>query len=560
MKRFVLWILASLVLFTLPAAAEKKVALVIGNSDYRHAPALPNPTRDAKAMTQMLEGIGFTVISGTDLDRQGMADKIRQFSSQAEDADTVLYFYAGHGIQLDGQNYLIPVDANLSNEMDVKLSTLDIDLMLQQTPVTARVKLVLLDACRNNPFKEQIARSLGKTRSAAVGNGLAEMKPTFGTMIAYSTGPGEVALDGETANSPFTVALLKYLPEPGLEIGQAMTRVRAAVYQSTGNQQLPWENKNLTSDYYLVAAPAADTPEIVAAIDPQQESAAGTKQPPSWTEDNGQIVLWQAVKDSTDPVELRAYLDKYGNSGIFAETAKKRIAALEAKDAEPPQAVLKQDPMQDDGFKPDPAISTAEASVITEKSLKLGKTDKKILLIKLSALGFGTRSVGNEFDELTRIAIAKWQTSRGYPVTGYFNRFQYDALINADDEEVTTVSLPEPVLTEPAEERAPVIITKKSVPKADPGVVYKKPAKKAEPKVVTRKYVPEQQPEIIVRKPLKKKPAAVVVEKPVKRKKFVAEQQPQPVQKKKRRQTGGPVPKIGISINSGGGFGISLGF
>lgn len=202
MARSFFLFLAVLTWLVSPAWSEKKVALVIGNSNYKHATPLPNPTNDARAMSRMLEKIGFEVVSGTDLDRQAMADSMKLFAAKAENADTVLYFYAGHGIQVDGQNYLIPIDADLATEMDVKLSTLDIDLMLQQTPVTARVKLVLLDACRNNPFKAAIARSMGKTRSAAVGNGLAEMKPTFGTLIAYATGPGEVALDGETQNIP----------------------------------------------------------------------------------------------------------------------------------------------------------------------------------------------------------------------------------------------------------------------------------------------------------------------------------------------------------------------
>jgi uncharacterized caspase-like protein len=337
MNRFALWIFACLALFVLPAAAEKKVALVIGNSEYRHAKPLPNPKRDATAMAAMLERIGFSVILGADLDRQGMADKIRQFAATAENADTVLYFYAGHGIQLNGQNYLIPVDADLNNEMDVKLSTLDIDLMLQQTPATARVKLVLLDACRDNPFKEQIARSLSPTRSVTIANGLAEMKPAFGTLIAYATGPGEVAYDGNTPNSPFTTALLNYLPARGLEIGQAMTRVRASVYEATAKRQLPWENKNLTRDYYLVPAVTISDPDATATLAPAPAIPAETDKPPqSWTEDNAEIVLWQAVKESSDPAELQAYLDKYGDRGIFAAAAKKRIAALDAKmDVEP---------------------------------------------------------------------------------------------------------------------------------------------------------------------------------------------------------------------------------
>ena len=553
MARYLILFASFLLLLILPAAAEKRVALVIGNSEYQNVTPLPNPQRDAKAMTGMLEKLGFTVVSGTDLDRQGMADKLREFASKAENADTVLYFYAGHGIQLDGQNYLIPVDADLNNEMDVKLSTLDIDLMLQQTPLTARVKLVLLDACRNNPFNEQIARSLGKTRSAAVGNGLAEMKPTFGTMIAYATGPGEVALDGETLNSPFTKALLKFLPEQGLEIGQAMTRVRAAVYEDTGNRQLPWENKNLTSDYYLVPAvgdkASAEVP--VAAV----EATAMPDAMKDLTEQNGEIGLWQAVKGSTDPVEIQAYVDRYGDAGIFTTTARKRIEMLKASAG----VVAKANAGNTDvvvaalepNFTPDPAIATAGASFATETALSLRKTDKKILMIKLSSLGFGSRSLSSEFDVGTRMALAKWQEARGYPVTGFLNKYQYAALLY-DDKEVlapSVVAPDEPKLAAPP----PVIVVKpKKIVALPPAEEVKKPAYVAKPKVI--KATPKK---VTIVKPVKKaKP--VVVAKP-----YVAP----PPAKKVVVVTGKPkprrpivVPKIGLNIGSGGGLGLSLGF
>lgn len=545
--------LAVLAFLVAPAWAEKKVALVIGNSAYKHATPLPNPTRDAQAMTRMLEKIGFEVVSGTDLDRQAMADTMKLFASKAENADTVLYFYAGHGIQVDGQNYLIPIDADLATEIDVKLSTLDIDLMLQQTPVTARVKLVLLDACRNNPFKEKIARSMGKTRSAAVGNGLAEMKPTFGTMIAYATGPGEVALDGDSQNSPFTIALLKYLPEAGLEIGQAMTRVRAAVYEDTGNSQLPWENKNLTSDYYLVAAVApADEGGKVAAETPvaatnQEQSDPSAK---SHTAQNGEIILWQAVKDSTDPVEVQAYIDRYGDEGIFANTARKRIDALNANQepvqsaslekADPPKTKVKT-------FQPDPAIMTTAASSASEDELSLGKTDKKILVIKLSSLGFATRSTSAEFDAPTRIALAKWQEARGYPVTGFLNKLQYDALLYDDDERAPLPEIIQPVEKLPKIETAePPPVKKYKAP--DPKIVVAPPKqKKVKPVVLVEPVVKR-----------KAKPAPPPVKKAVKQPAVVREPKKVFVEKKPRRPV--VIPKIGISIGSGGNIGLSLGF
>lgn len=555
MARWLFLLISVAFLFAVPSAqAEKKVALIIGNSNYKHVTPLPNPMRDAQAMARMLEKIGFTVVMGTDLDREAMADKLRLFAAKADNADTVLYFYAGHGIQLDGKNYLIPTDADLNNEMDVKLSTLDIDLMLQQTPVTARVKLVLLDACRNNPFKEQIARSLGKTRSAAVGNGLAEMKPTFGTMIAYATGPGEVALDGDTHNSPFTTALLKYLPEAGLEIGQAMTRVRAAVYEDTGNRQLPWENKNLTSDYYLVAPVAA-----VAAAEELDTTAQTTapKSPDedktkSWTAENGEIILWQAVKDSTDTAEVQVYLDRYGDDGIFANTARKRIETLEAAAAlvagqAPVKLAALEKPAvaSPPAFTPDPEIATASASAATEGVLSLGKTDKKILIIKLSSLGFGTRSLSGDFDETTRIALAKWQQARGYPVTGFLNKLQYDALLY-DDLEIAPTSAAIEVQPEADPIAAEPTPVKKRYKPVEKKIVIVPPAnKKAKTVYVAKEKIVKPK----AAAPVKKIVAAPRLPKPAK-KVVVAKKAPRPI----------IVPKVGISIGSGGGLGLSLGF
>ena len=546
MIRLFFGVLTVLTILVSPAWAEKKVALVIGNSAYKHATPLPNPTRDAHAMSRMLEKIGFEVVSGTDLDRQSMADTMKLFAAKAENADTVLYFYAGHGIQVDGQNYLIPVDADLATEIDVKLSTLDIDLMLQQTPVTARVKLVLLDACRNNPFKAAIERSMGKTRSAAVGNGLAEMKPTFGTMIAYATGPGEVALDGETQNSPFTTALLKYLPEPGLEIGQAMTRVRKAVYEETNNHQLPWENKNLTSDYYMVAAPAtvdgAAKSVAVVAAEPEAKADADGK---SWTAENGEIILWQAVKDSSDPVEVQAYIDRYGDTGIFANTARKRIETLKASAAEPVQQAALQtvDPPKAKLFQPDPAIRSAVASSATEEQLSLGKTDKKILVIKLSSLGFATRSVSAEFDAATRLALAQWQEARGYPVTGFLNKFQYDALLYDDNEKSSVPEVLQPADKLPA--AASLEPPAKLKDASPPAIVVAPSTKKVKPAVAGQPAVKRQITAPPVKKATKKQPAA----KP--QKKAVAS-------KKSKKPV--VVPKVGVVIGTGGNIGLAIGF
>jgi uncharacterized caspase-like protein len=187
------------------ARAERRVAFVVGNGAYRNVAALPNPAIDAKAMANLLRGVGFDVVEGTDLTRDQMTERLLEFGGKSQGADLAVFFYAGHGLAVDGSNYLLPVDADIKTEMDVKLGkAINIDLTLDQTMSDAKVKLVFLDACRDNPFAAKI-RSAERTRSVNVQSGLADMKSTEGTLIAFATGPGRTALDGqEGSHSPFT--------------------------------------------------------------------------------------------------------------------------------------------------------------------------------------------------------------------------------------------------------------------------------------------------------------------------------------------------------------------
>src|SRR5471032_1291902 len=245
--------------FTAQAAkADRKVAFVVGNGAYKNVAQLPNPPIDAKAMASVLRNVGFDVVEGTNLTRDKMTEKLLDFGKKAEGADVAVFFYAGHGIAISGTNYLLPVDADIKSEMDVKLgAAINIDLTLDQTMSDAKVKLVFLDACRDNPFAAKI-KSNSATRSVSVQTGLAEMKSGEGTLIAFATGPGQTALDGqEGTNSPFTRALMANLTKPGVEIQQAMTQVRAQVNEETNKNQLPWGHTNLIGSVYLNAAPAA---------------------------------------------------------------------------------------------------------------------------------------------------------------------------------------------------------------------------------------------------------------------------------------------------------------
>ena len=206
------------------AKADRRVAFVVGNGAYKNVATIPNPPIDAKAMAGALRNVGFEVVEGTNLTRDKMTEKLLDFGRKAQGSDVAVFYYAGHGIAVGGSNYLLPVDADIKSEMDVKLgAAINIDLTLDQTMGDAKVKLVFLDACRDNPFAAKI-KSNSATRSVNVQRGLAEMKSGEGTLIAFATGPGQTALDGQEGNnSPFTRALIDNITKPGVEIQQAMT-------------------------------------------------------------------------------------------------------------------------------------------------------------------------------------------------------------------------------------------------------------------------------------------------------------------------------------------------
>jgi uncharacterized caspase-like protein len=202
-------------------------------------------------MAAALRRLGFEVVEGKNLDRHGMDDAIRAFGRKLDRADLALFFYAGHGLQVAGRNYLVPTDAKLERAGDLNFDAIDVSFVLTQMEAEKRVNLVFLDACRDNPLALSLSRSLG-SRSVSVGQGLASVHSALGTMIAYATEPDNVALDGEGRNSPFTGALLKHIGDRGVDIGTVMRRVRAEVVAATRERQVPWDHSSLVprhSDY-----------------------------------------------------------------------------------------------------------------------------------------------------------------------------------------------------------------------------------------------------------------------------------------------------------------------
>ena len=247
------WAMAILTLGS-PAcwAADNRVALVIGNSAYANANKLANPANDAADMGAHLKKLGFNVFLGLDLDKAGFDAKIRDFAAALEDSGTAILFYAGHGLQVGGQNFLVPVDAKLARERDLEFEAVKLDFILKQMELGRENKtnIVFLDACRDNPLSRSLARNMG-TRSTAVGQGLAQVDAGVGTFIAYSTQPGNVALDGAGRNSPFTASLTQRMTEPGRNLTSVMIDVRKDVIASTSGKQVPWDHSALTGEFYF---------------------------------------------------------------------------------------------------------------------------------------------------------------------------------------------------------------------------------------------------------------------------------------------------------------------
>jgi peptidoglycan hydrolase-like protein with peptidoglycan-binding domain len=399
MRYFPVLVALLCVIFSASAAnADRRVAFVVGNGAYKNVVQLPNPPIDAKAMAATLRNVGFEVVEGSNLTRDTMTEKLLDFGKKAQGADIAVFYYAGHGIAIGGTNYLLPVDADIKSEMDVKLgAAINVDLTLDQTMADAKVKLVFLDACRDNPFAAKI-KSNSPTRSVAVQQGLAEMKSGEGTLIAFATGPGQTALDGqEGTNSPFTRALIAHITEPGVEIQQAMTEVRAQVNEETSKGQLPWGHTNLIGSVYLNPAAVAST-------------SGGN---------DVELEFWRSVKDSSKPEELNAYLTSYPN-GQFKSLALARIAALQSGPSTTTRNVT---------TGVDPATFTDEANQVSEDQIGLDKGQRRDVQRRLTGLGFDTK-VSGKFDDDTRAVIKRWQAARGYPVSGYLNKLQHKALLS----------------------------------------------------------------------------------------------------------------------------------
>jgi uncharacterized caspase-like protein len=289
---------------------ENRVALVIGNSAYRESP-LRNPVNDARAMTKTLRELGFTVLAHENATKRSMETAVIEFGRKLAEGGVGFFYYAGHGLQVRGRNYLVPVDADIDSEAATRIAAVDVDLLLEQmAEAKNRVNVVILDACRNNPFERRLR---GASR------GLAAVDAARGTLIAYATAPGSVAADGEGANGLYTEELLQALRLPGLKVEEVFKRVRVAVTERSKGAQTPWESSSLTGDLVV---------NVTVNVTAANVTTAAVPAPPA-TADR-EALFWMSVKDSTDRAAFEAYLKQYPE-GTFAPLARQRLAGLVAR-------------------------------------------------------------------------------------------------------------------------------------------------------------------------------------------------------------------------------------
>lgn len=314
-----------LLIFNTPALAEKRFALVVGNSAYQSVTPLDNPKNDALLMARTLAGLGFTLIGGgaqLDLDKAALDKAVQSFGQQIQGADVALFYYAGHGVQVSGANYLVPINANPTRETDVDFQMMDVSLVLRQMQgAGTRLNLVILDACRNNPF--------GGRGLRATGSGLAQMRAPEGTLISYATQPGNVAQDGDDGDSPYTRALAATIDRAGLDIFQTFNEVGLMVKRTTGGSQQPWVSSSpIDGNFYFKAPPA------------NALTSGRTDQ------ENVEITFWNSIKDSKNPQLFDAYLKRYPN-GAFADIARISLEQFKiavARPMAPDQKVAIDDP------------------------------------------------------------------------------------------------------------------------------------------------------------------------------------------------------------------------
>jgi uncharacterized caspase-like protein len=453
--------------------SEKRVALVIGNGAYQNAVHLDNAAFDARAVADSFRKLGFQVVDGYDLDIDQMRAKVSEFSAALSDSKSAVIYYAGHGISVDEENYLVPTDIVLKSPTDLDLNAISVSLLLKQMKRDDRVNIVILDACRDNPFAAELAKH--KTRALVVERGLTRIDGDLarGTLIAFASDPKSTALDGPTGqHSPFTQAFLAHLFDSGVTIDTVMSRVRNEVWEKTGHNQLPWVNTSLIGEYELnpERAPASTA-----------ESAKPSAAPAAALADSRQAqenLMWESAQHSNLAADYQAYLSAFP-AGVFAQMAKNRIASLESArtsaQTPAPQTLAMREPVG----PPETELKDNVGTVDTERTLNLSAASAKEVQLRLTAIDLYKGSPTGALDQATRAALAEWQKKRGFVPTSFLDSAQVAAL-RADSETEYQKLLAAQPASPPATADAPRRAVAKPSPKP-PVVRAAKPSARATP-------------------------------------------------------------------------------
>jgi uncharacterized caspase-like protein len=460
-------------------STDKRVALVIGNGAYQSAVRLDNAVFDAKAVADSFRKLGFQVVDGYDLDIDQMRSKVSEFSAALSDSKSAVIYYAGHGISVDEENYLVPTDIVLKSPTDLDLNAISVSLLLKQMKRDDRVNIVILDACRDNPFAAVLARQ--KTRALVVERGLTRIDGDLarGTLIAFASDPKSTALDGPTgAHSPFTEAFLSHLFDSGVTIDTVMSRVRNDVWEKTGHHQLPWVNTSLIGEYELNPQPTSEP--VVESAKPSTSLA----EPPADSRQAQENLLWESAQHSNLGADYQAYLSAFP-AGVFAQMAKNRIASMESPRTSASQTLAMTEPTSPKTDELKDNLGTAD----TERALNLSPAGEKEVQQRLTALDLYKGPVTGSLDPATRSALAEWQRKSGFAPTSFLDSAQVAALKSDSETEYQKYLAAQPA-TQPAAPETPHRVFVKPSPK--PPVV--RSAKPSAPATPARRVVKRTNP------------------------------------------------------------------
>ncbi|MGI9450752.1 MAG: caspase family protein [Geminicoccaceae bacterium] len=394
---------------TATANEGRRIALVIGNGAYQHVPTLPNPTRDARAIANALEGLRFEVITALDLSLADMRGVIRDFARGSRSAEIALVFYAGHAVQVDGRNYLLPTAADIQEPRDLVYETIPLDMITEELKAGGpKLNMLLLDACRDDPLSE---RFKARSRSLETQSGLAQTQGAAGMLIAYATAPDQVALDGEGLHSPFTQALLEWIDQPGIEVGRVFRRVRERVMELTDGAQVPWVEEAVLGEFYLNGESGAETETV--------QTPEG--------------LFWQSVQNIEQPSERLAALQRYlvvFPEGAYVEDARRLRRTLMANLSAQKQAASDNDLFSIQKLKLTPRPAETDVAAVQPGADGAGNALQSVP--RSETLGDDPLSLCRRVadDPLGNAWLeGRWLMSRRYPPSPGFQRLNADLAI-----------------------------------------------------------------------------------------------------------------------------------